>query len=502
MKYLIFLLNLFLVNNLAGQDRSDNNWVFARGSKGVLLSFEGDTLHVSVIPQMDMRTVEANSTISDSIGNLLFYSNNCFVANAIHQDVENGDGLNPGLMQDQWCATSGDPISQSIISFPQPGKPSLFYVFHVDLEMFNFGLPGGSDFAPMNLYYSLIDINENNGLGKVINKNIKILQDTLSRGALHGVRHANGRDWWILCPEYKSNCYYTILLDPTGAQLMDKQCLGHFWDANDLTGQTLFTPEGEKYVRCNADNGLNIFDFDRCTGKLSNPIHISLLPDTNRISGMALSANSRFAYVTFTDKIYQFDLWSSNIAESKVLVSENDGMISNGNLTDFYHAKLAPDRKIYICTYGPTYYLHVINNPDSLGIACEVLQHEILLPITHFASMPNTPNFRLGPNDGPCDTLTTSIKQPLSLFSKQGVHLSPNPVSEIVEIRLEESPERSQIQVFNIFGELVNQAEIPKGTSVVNMSVSGWPAGTYFIQVERFSIGRWLGKLIVTSSGK
>jgi hypothetical protein len=353
----------------------------------------------------------------------------------------------------------------------------------------------------MNLYYSLIDMSKNNGLGEVTEKNISILQDTFSRGALHGVRHANGRDWWIICPEYKSNCYYKLLLSPAELSTPVKQCLGHEWNNRDNTGGVAFTPNGEKYVRSQADNGLNIFDFDRCKGELSNPIHISLLPDTNRISGMAISGNSRFVYVTFSNKIYQFDLWGPDIAASKTLVAEYDGYDSSGNPTTFYHAKLAPDGKIYICTSGPTYYLHVINNPDSLGMACEVLQHEILLPYTHFASMPNTLNFRLGAKAGLCDTLTTSSQQPQSYSTKQGVHLSPNPASETVEIRFDESRERSRIRVFNLLGQLVNQEEIAEKSSV-NMSVSGWPSGTYIVQVEQPAIGRWLGKLVVAPPGE
>lgn len=485
---------------LCAQGRYDDNWMFARGMKGILVNFAGDSLHVNYLPQLNMRTVEANISVSDSSGNLLFYSNNCFIANNSNEMMENGDALNPGLIQDQWCETSGNPFKQSILSLPYPNHNGFYYIFHVDIATFS--TPTNSDFAPVHLYYSLVDMNENNGMGKVLEKNIILLQDTLSRGALQSVKHANGRDWWIICPEYKSNCYYKILLSPAGLQLVDKSCIGHTWDNHDVTGQTLFTSDGTKYIRSDADNGLNIFDFDRCSGELSNPLYISLLPDTNKISGMALSANSRFVYITFLEKIYQFDLWSSDIATSKILVAEYDGYNSSGNPTDFYHAKLAPDKKIYICSYGPTYYLHVLNNPDSLGMSCEVLQHEVLLPITHFASMPNTPNFRLGSEEGPCDTLTTSTKQHLSLFSKQGVHFSPNPASEIVEFRFEESPGRSQIRVFNFLGQLVNQENIAQGTSIVYMSVSGWPSGTYVVQVEQPAIGRWLGKLVVAPPGE
>ena len=64
------------------QVRHDNNWVLARGSKGIILNFNDDSLHVIQVPQLSMRTVEANVSMSDSLGNLIFYSNNCFIANS------------------------------------------------------------------------------------------------------------------------------------------------------------------------------------------------------------------------------------------------------------------------------------------------------------------------------------------------------------------------------------------------------------------------------------
>jgi hypothetical protein len=53
-----------------------------------------------------------------------------------------------------------------------------------------------------------------------------------------------------------------------------------------------------------------------------------------------------------------------------------DGFEENGFFaTTFYLAQLAPDGKIYINSNNGVSYLHVINNPDSLGLACDVCQH-------------------------------------------------------------------------------------------------------------------------------
>ncbi|NUO00632.1 MAG: T9SS type A sorting domain-containing protein [Saprospiraceae bacterium] len=493
-----FCLGLFIIGKLTSQNRYDNNWVFARVDQGVLLNFNSDSLHVQYIPQLELRTVEAHMSMSDAEGNLLFYSNNCSISNAAHQVMENGEGLNPGLIQTYWCSVNpyANPHNQSILSLPSPENSNIYYVFHIDLELFNFGGPGGSDYAPMNLYKSLINIQEENGLGKVIEKNIPILEDSLAWNNLQATKHANGRDWWIICPEYKSNCYYKILLDPNGVTVAGKQCAGYSWEGYGATGGAYFTPDGARYVRSNADNGLNIFDFDRCTGELSNPVHISLSPDTNRISSMAISANSRFVYAIFLDKIFQFDLYADDIPTSKTLVALYDGYQSAGNPTDFYHAKLAPDGKIYICTFGPTYYLHTINNPDSVGIACQVLQHNVLLPYTHYAAMPNSPNYKLGSLPGPCDTIAVSANE--ILLEDGVIKIFPNPSSHIINIISErENTQINEVRLYDLSGRLALKKDGNNALIQLNNKELQLPQGIYIVVVFDSLGRRHINKLVI-----
>ena len=72
----------------------------------------------------------------------------------------------------------------------------------------------------------------------------------------------------------------------------------------------------------------------------------------------------------------------------------------------FFLAQLAPDGKIYINANNGIHQLTVIHYPDKGGDACMVEQHGLALPTLNAFSMPNFPNYRLGPLDGsPCDTL-------------------------------------------------------------------------------------------------
>lgn len=457
--------------------------MYGGGIGGLQLNFDGGELHLIPLTNTPLHTQEASISMSDVNGNLLFFSNNCLFGNKEYSPMLHGEGLNPGLKQEEWCSTSGDPFQQSILCLPFPGDTNKYIIFHLDLEIFNFGLPGGSQFAPMNLYYSVVDMSQDNGLGEVIEKNYSFIQDTLMSEGLHAVQHANGRDWWILCSEYRSNCYYRILLDPWGPHLYGSQCLGPIWDRYAISGHTLFSSSGDKYVRSYPSNGLCIFDFDRCSGLLANPIVISLAPDTNAISSMALSPSGRFAYVIFLNKIYQYDLWSSDIALSKILVAEYDGFVST-NPTYFYQAQLGPDGRIYICSYGGTYFLHTINQPDSLGYACQVLQHGIQLPHTYSATMPNFPNFNLGAIEGSiCDSLVVSVHDPFSTSLKTTIY--PNPASSIINFVINSySVDIATIYLYDIYGTVIKTGTIPIGSYRQVLHVADIPPGVYYWSIS------------------
>ena len=67
----------------------------------------------------------------------------------------------------------------------------------------------------------------NNGLGDVVSKNSIVLQDILFWGELNATRHANDRDWWLLCHRVNSNKYYKVLITPYGITI-DSQYIGAF----------------------------------------------------------------------------------------------------------------------------------------------------------------------------------------------------------------------------------------------------------------------------------
>ena len=142
---------------------------------------------------------------------------------------------------------------------------------------------------------------------------------------------------------------------------------------------------------------------------------------------------------------------------------------------------LAPDGKIYITTGNSTQQMHIIDQPDSLGISCNVLQHSLQLPTLYFNTLPNHPNYHLGPLFGSiCDSIT-GIPPPAENLT---LKLYPNPNKGSFQITYTPLPENLKLQVFNILGEEVHSQLLPQWSQLQNISISNLVAGIYFAKLS------------------
>lgn len=473
-KYLLPFLFFYAILNdpLTGQVKHDYQWIMGYDysqlpDQIISIDFHYCPVYVSHINTVSNFWMEgSNTSMSDADGNLLFYSNGCYIVNSEGEIMENGDTINPGLIQDVWCPAGGSPIAQGVISLPAPGSDSLYYVFNLDYDWAYWGDTNFVGFAPQRLYYQLIDMSQGGGLGKVVLKNQVALQDTFARANLQAVRHSNGVDWWIITPKSHSNCYFLTLLTAQGIQPPIMDCEGKVWSDLDLQGQSVFSPNATKYARFNARNGLNIFDFDNETGDLSNPVNIEFPNDSFfHVAGVAISSNSRFLYASALRKVYQFDLYTADIAASKILVAEWDGF-ADPYPTIFYLAALAPDNRIYIAGTSSHKYLHVIHEPDSLGLACEFEQRGVELPSYNFATIPNFPQYRSQPTEVDCDSLVNS-KDIVPLY--KGFSLYPNPTTGIVSMQFDELTANSFIEVYDLLGIRRLSKQIEQGIEQIDL---------------------------------
>lgn len=436
---------------------------------GIDLDFQSGSMQLSTASRaIGYRRTSAN--ITDDSGNLLFSTNGAFLANAVGDTMLNGGGLNPSSYTSLY--PEGLFISQACMILPRPGSSPVYYLLHNTIDH------QGPSYAT-RLYLTVVDMTLDGGLGAVTLKNHVIIDDTLNSGKITAVRHANGRDWWVLCHRYATNVFHRLLVTPDGLQLAEPQSIGVI--RYSAGGQVCFSPQGDRfaYYRGTQGEDLEIFDFDRCTGLLSNPVHI-VIDDANSSGGVAFSPSGRYLYVPSVQDVYQFDTDAADIAASMVHIAEWDGFYSPfpPQATLFDIAQLAPDGKIYIGTGNTTDVLHVIHNPDDPGLACNIEQHGLSLPRYFENSLPNHPNYHLGPIDGSvCDSL--GINNGVSeAMLHAAVNAYPNPSDGRFALSYPAQSVTGELEVRDLSGRLVLRERLPQWSQTHRVELDE-PAGMY-----------------------
>lgn len=428
-----------------------------------------------------------SAVMCDAQGNLLFYTNGIYVADSTDQPMLGGDTLSPP--QELGFAFLGQRLQQGALALPWPSDSMRYCLFHMDQR---FGTGNGA--TGFHLYYTEIDMRGNNGLGEVVSINNLLLTDTLDLGKLTACRHANGRDWWVVAPALLADDFYVLLLGPQGPSIQAMVHAGTPLPIAGGVGQAVFTQDGNKYIFGDAtgagfDSEFNVFDFDRCSGTLTHQSEI-IFPYNDSICGVyvSVSPNSRFLYVSTCFKIYQYDLQAPNIEASRITVGEWDGFLYFNLYATISCAQLGPDGAIYWSSNGP--YMHRIAHPNQQGLACTFEQRGVSLPTFNFLTIPNHPNYRLGPIDGsPCDTLgidITAVAQPSSAQSwgALGLDAYPNPASTSCTIGMGRAlPKVGRMEVRDMGGRLVEAHALRAATIGYGLNTSYWSNGSYVVTV-------------------
>lgn len=431
-----------------------NNYPFGYTgpTRGNMNLFSGNPV-ITTDSTYNYRLSYTHANISDSLGNLLIFTNGVVVLDGNHDTMPNGTGLNPCPYTTQ-AQYDGLSLIQADLLLPDPGNIIEYYLIHQSLNILN-------QYVNTRLYYSKINMQLNFGKGDVNQKNINLLQDTLWGGGTTACKHANGRDWWVVVVRAHLPIYFVFLLSPNGISYSSTQTIGNRWDY----GQTAFSPNGEYYgIRENAKN-FQIFNFDRCTGIFSNP---QIIPTSDSLwgSGFCFSPDSKLAYATSAHFLYQVNLDSTNLLSSLDTVavwdSTYDPVFGPPLETSFENMQIGPDGKIYMTTVWATHYLHRINYADSIGVACDMQQHLISLPTYNGNTIPNFVNYSLGPVIGSvCDSLGLGIQE--SELHNFNFSIQPNPIADKIlncKYKLPRN-KRGVIEIFDITGRSIFSESLP-----------------------------------------
>ena len=300
MRKLLFITSLLIFSSsfLFAQGRYDKCYF---GTAGI--DFTGG--NPSVLTNSQMIGKESPASICSSNGDLLFYSNGGnsplvsgsvgAVWNANHQIMENGI-----LGNESGCLSSYD----GAVAFPKsPNNTS----FHVNLDLGNStyyifmrdcieSSVSGSGFNS-GLTYCEIDMDANNGLGKVVSKGNTVVPFDDGYGystnhePLAAISNANEDGWYVF--SYNLDSLYSVDVNDNG--------IGNFKIHVAGSKRIVFSPSKEHVVV-----GETLYNYDNVLNELS-------VIRTFAESSFAFSPNGKYLYALSGNGVNQYDLTASNI---------------------------------------------------------------------------------------------------------------------------------------------------------------------------------------------
>lgn len=356
--YILFIL-IQITPNLIAQKRA-NNW--ALGNYQINFNDGSPVIEFGYADYLN----RGIGMISDENGNLLFYSDGFSIWNKNHQLMPSGTELIP---------SHETTSKQESIVVPNPSNDQLYYLFTVD--------PWNGQ-TTSGLYYSIIDLSLDSGLGDVTTKGEKILNNTTNK--ISATFHANLKDYWVVVHEHSTNNYYSFLVNAEGVS--GEPILNQIGKEHRFRdGQLKFSPDGKRLAcsrqHIRTDNtALDLFDFDPETGQLSGEINL-ILPADRDCEGLDFSSDAKKLYVaqggsTGERGLYQFDLEFSSQEE----IQNSRKLLHREVYNGFNQLQLAPDGKIYITKGGGgggTAHLGVISNLNDLAENVTVEENGLFL---------------------------------------------------------------------------------------------------------------------------
>lgn len=465
--YFVFGVCLILISNsLSAQIRRDGVWCFGNQAK---IDFN------QTPPQCGTSAVHSRGTsasITDSSGNLLFYCQSGYLAyqmvTADHRGVvfnRNGQVMDNG---DSLIATL---LYHEMVIIPDPANNNTYYILHTAVNG-QFG----------KIYYSKVDLNLNNGLGRVTHKNqlVDNVNFQYAADGLTAMKHGNGRDYWVLChlatPGSYNNNFRKILITPNGIQTF-QQDIGPA--TRDNIVRMIFNLTGDKFILYSHFGLLASFHFDRCTGIISEPriIH-SESNFTTRLESFlaaAYSPNDSLLYLAgdpTTFFLYQIDLSANDPYAGRILLD-----LDTINFAGCGFMKLSPDGKIYLTRGWQGYFpytntviynlaLSVIENPNQPGFACNYQSLAFSLGSGRsYVGLQNSPNFDMPAAGGTiCDTL--GIWNGIDEAKNNTLLFYPNPSGGSLNFTSDALKQFETISLSDIHGRIVYEHRL---TSQINL---------------------------------
>lgn len=441
-KILLISYLVFSAGFLFSQNQT-MNWFFGQHA-GITFS----TAPPTFLSGGQLNTDEGTSSVSDNLGNLLFYSDGINVYDRNHNQMPNGFGL------------SGNTSTTQCLIVPKPGSSTQYYLFTPPWE-----------FSSDSLRYSIVDITLNGGYGDVSVKNIGLMSNPTEK--LAAVLSSNGSDIWLITHMFLNANFYSWLITPSGISTTPViSTTGNIYNGNsgNKVGQLKVSPCGNRLASgVNNDNFLELFNFNNSTGVVSNPILLAIWTNAAAygVYGVEFSPDGFKLYASTMTPGYilQFNLLAGNA--SAIIASQDTIAISPNNYNGAL--QLGLDGKIYLAKNGDS-YLACITAPNQLGSACNYIENYVSL---------GTSTCHLGLPGFFTSWFCEESPKGIAEYNEIPFAIYPNPAGTTLSVISSKSKE---ITVTNMLGNVLIE-KILSSSSNAELDVSSLKPGIYLIKV-------------------
>jgi len=315
----------------------------------------------------------SSASICDSSGNFLFATNGEKIWNKNKDIMFNGDNLK-----------GHHHNSQGSLIVKQPGDHNIYYVFVT-------GYAEGPS-ADYGFYYSIVDMNLDNGLGGVTEEKNILIEDAWDAvDKIVSVRQRDTENIWVITRKITEDGYASFLLSKNGINTdmvfspsIDRSFAALEGNVKISQNKKYFVAAYRTEVGNNSNPDIEICKFNSSTGEI-DCIYVLRNYDDDGCDqfepwGLEFSPDSKYLYASYLSEcskknkdqdnpipLFQYDMEfiedSAQFYDSRILIKKEGPGIG---------LQLARDGKIYCSSddYGTYEYVSIIHKPWVRGTGC------------------------------------------------------------------------------------------------------------------------------------
>jgi len=430
-----------------------NHWYFGNGAG---IDFSSGTATPDTLGKL--HTWEGCAVMSDTLGNLLFYTDGDTVWDKNHTLMPHGYGL-------FGCVNLGS-TAQAAVIVPRPYYPFQYYIFTNDCQ---------ENSGALGFRYTLVDLTLNAGAGDIDTTQKNVLLFSPNTEGVAVTYKCNKKDYWVVVHEFGNSNYRIYSVDSSGVNNIPQVIpIGHVY--NDKACLLRFSSDGS--MLATADNAAilsecsTLYRFDNFNGVISNGIRLIGFV----IGGLYIPEfsfdNSKLYINEANTFLRQYDLSlgidSASINNSRILVSQSSG-------STMMALSKAPDGKIYFSNvFSDT--IGTIDSSNISGIGCAVHQKSLNIKRQMNLGLPNFISNYLYQG-----ALLNNCSEGINELEKINFNIFPNPATDWIFI---EGKELDSFTVFDITGRIIIHNKASPSDNINKVNISSLAEGLYLLTIK------------------